>query len=182
MSKKKAAPLPEGMSEIEALASAYGADRESLAVMLLGMQAKLAEVRNLYIPQLRKLVGTAKASRLALHQAVDANRALFAQPRSRIFYDIRVGLKKGAGKVSFENAARVVKLIEKHLPDQAELLIATEKKPVKAALAQLAQADLKRIGCEISGTGDQVLVQPVNSQVEKLVEALMADEPEETEE
>jgi hypothetical protein len=42
-----------------------------------------------------------------------------------------------------------------------------------AALRALSTAELQRIGCTVSGTGDQIVAAPVDSEVDKLVDALL---------
>jgi len=48
----------------------------------------------------------------------------------------------------------------------------------KAALANISVADLKRIGCTITDDIDAVLIKPTDSEVDKLVMALLKEEVE----
>ena len=43
----------------------------------------------------------------------------------------------------------------------------------KEALAQLSAAELKKIGVTLSEAGDQTVVRPVDSEVDKMVDALL---------
>lgn len=92
---------------------------------------------------------------------------------------MKVGYQKGKGTISFEDADSVVARIKKHLPDQADVLIKLKETPVKDALAQLSAADLKKIGVTVSEAGDQVVIKPVDSEVDKMVDALLKDVGEE---
>uniref|UniRef100_UPI00248EC44C hypothetical protein n=1 Tax=Thalassobaculum salexigens TaxID=455360 RepID=UPI00248EC44C len=76
---------------------------------------------------------------------------------------------------SFANPAKVVELIIKHLPEQTESLIKVTETPVKSALANLPTADLKRIGVTVTQTGDQVYIAPTDSEIDKLVDALVKE-------
>ena len=67
----------------------------------------------------------------------------------------------------------MVARIKKHLPEQADVLIRTKEAPVKEALAQLTAAELKKIGVTIEDAGDTVVIKPVDSEVDKLVDALL---------
>jgi hypothetical protein len=70
----------------------------------------------------------------------------------------------------------VVTLIEKSFPKaQADLLIKTTKKPIKKALEDLDVGALKRIGCRVVETGDEIVIKPADSEVDKIVTALLAD-------
>jgi hypothetical protein len=73
----------------------------------------------------------------------------------------------------------VVARIKKHLPEQADVLIKLKETPVKDALAQLSAAELKKLGVTVSEAGDQVVVKPVDSEVDKMVDALMKEAGEE---
>ncbi len=73
----------------------------------------------------------------------------------------------------------MVARIKKHLPEQADVLIKLKETPVKDALAQLSAAELKKLGVTVSEAGDQVVVKPVDSEVDKMVDALMKEAGEE---
>ena len=90
-----------------------------------------------------------------------------------MFAGIKVGYAKGKGALSFDDADSVVARIKKHLPEQADVLIRTKEAPVKEALAQLSAAELKKIGVTLSEAGDQTVVRPVDSEVDKMVDALL---------
>ncbi|MDF1486722.1 hypothetical protein PY257_16355, partial [Ramlibacter sp. H39-3-26] len=49
----------------------------------------------------------------------------------------------------------------------------TTQRPVKDALAQLPAADLKKLGISITDAEDEVIVRAVDSEVDKLVDALL---------
>jgi hypothetical protein len=90
-----------------------------------------------------------------------------------VLHGVQVGFEKGKGTISFGDADQVVALIEKKLPDLADTLIAVKKAPIKKAVAQLSAAQLKAIGCSITGAEDRVVVRAVDSAVDKLVAALL---------
>jgi hypothetical protein len=88
---------------------------------------------------------------------------------------VKLGYQKAKGTLDYDDAEAVCARIRKHLPEQADVLIATRETPVKTALAQLPAADLKRIGVTLSDAGDQIVVKPVDSEVDKMVDALLKD-------
>ena len=95
-----------------------------------------------------------------------------------ILYGIKIGFQKGKGEITWEDKDQVVKLIHKHFPEQAEALLKVTEMPVKTALAQLSAADLKKLGVTIIETGDEIVIRATDTEVDKLVEALLKDEAE----
>jgi hypothetical protein len=84
-----------------------------------------------------------------------------------------VGFASSVGKIVFDDADTVVKLVERFRKDDAETLIRTEKEPNKDALRTLSPADLARLGCRIEGAGDVVVVKREAGEVEKLIKRLI---------
>ena len=76
---------------------------------------------------------------------------------------------------------QVVRLIKKHFPEQADVLIKTVEKPIKGAIQQLPVADLKRIGVTVEETGDVVVIKSTDSEIDKLVSALLEQNDEDDE-
>ena len=66
-------------------------------------------------------------------------------------------------------------LIRRYLPEQADTLIRTVEEPHKPALALLSVADLRRVGCTVVETGEAVVIKAVDSEVDKMVDALLKD-------
>jgi hypothetical protein len=89
---------------------------------------------------------------------------------------------KAKGKITWADDDQVVKLIKKHLPDQADILIKTTEKPIRDTLQGLTAAELKRIGVTVDETGDVVVIKSTDSEIDKFVEALLKDEETEIEE
>lgn len=169
------------IKDIEALTRKYADARGELAATVQALQDELEQVRRKYLRSIERQADRALERKGELAGAIESAPELFVKPRTYTFAGVKVGFQKGKGKVSFEDADQVVRLIERHLADQAELLIVTEKKPNKEAILQLPAADVKRIGCAITGTGDAVLIKDASGEVDKLVAALLKDKTEETE-
>ena len=110
-----------------------------------------------------------------LKVAIESAPELFVKPRTLVIAGVRIGIQKGKGQIVYGDADQVVKLIRKHFPEQADALIAVKETPVKKALANLSVAELKRIGVTVEETGDQVVIKPTDSEVDKLVAALLRE-------
>lgn len=176
----KAAPVAPAMQQIELTTSRYSNARADLGTTLAALQDEIDQVKKKYMASIRKDVAKAKALQAELKALVEAHPEIFEKPRTVIFHGIKVGYRKGSGKVTFQlDEERVIALIRKHLPDQVDVLIEVSEKAKKKTIADLDGAELKKIGCAIEGTGDVVEIKPVDGEVDKIVAALLKDEPEE---
>ena len=166
------------LAEISDLTKKYADDRAVLQERVRRLNDEMESARRRLLPGIKSAVAAAKQSRLVLHDAVEESPALFVKPRSVILHTIKVGFEKAKGKLVFASAAAVVKSIKKVFPDRAEYLIKTDVKPVKKALNGMSAAELKKIGIEIEGAGDKVIIKPADSDVDKIVAALLDENKE----
>lgn len=169
------------LKEIESLAKRYADRRAALAEDVGALHEQIEKLKRARLPEIKTHVAQVKDAQAALAAAIEASPELFVKPRTVTVHGVKVGFQKGKGRVVFDDAAKVVELIERHLPELAERLVKTTKKPAKEALLALDVATLKRIACRVTGTGDEVLIKDTTSDVDKLVEALLEEEQEEVE-
>lgn len=155
--------------------------RAKLTKAVEAYNAEIEEARNRHSRGIKRLVESAAEAHGELVEAVADSKNLFGKPKSLTLHGVRVGFRKGSGKVAYGDEDQVVELIEKKLPEQAEILIVTKKKPNKKALAQLDVAELKKIGCTVEDTGDVPFAEDADSEVDKLVKALLKEAAEEVE-
>jgi hypothetical protein len=170
------------MTPIETInqrAEIYAKAHALLTDKVTALQAAQAALRREHLPGIRAGVQRAAEAEDALRALVEANPECFAKPKTRVLAGVKVGYMKGKGTLDYDDADAVVARIEKHLPDQADVLIRLKKTPVKDALAQLPAADLKRLGVTLAEAGDQIVIKPADSEVDKLVEALLKGAAEE---
>lgn len=166
------------MAQIEDAAKRYAAARGMLTDICSAFNKDLEGTKARYVPQLRSAVGIAKERDAELRAMIAESKELFAKPKTVIFHGIKVGYQKAKGKVEFDDPDQVVKLIRKHFPEQADVLIVTKEKPAKEALEQLTAAELKKLGVTVVEAGDQVVAKDTAGEVDKLVSALLKDESE----
>lgn len=153
----------------EALAHARG----QLAELVQALEEGLNHLKADAMPMIREAIDRASTAWSGLEAEIVAHPELFVKPRTVSMHGIKFGYGKGKGGLEIDDADRTCALIRKHLPDQAEVLIAAKYSPVKDAIAQLLPADLKRIGVNIKGTGDQVVIRPADGEIDKIVKALI---------
>ncbi len=163
------------MKDIEQLTRKYKSERDLLAGRVDALQTEIERLKQRAMPGIKSAVARAREAEHALATAIEGAPQLFRKPRTVIFSGIKVGLAKGKGEIQYQDMAQVLKLIKKHLPDQADVLIAVKETPVKKSLPQLSAAELKKIGVTIRETGDQVVIRPTDSEVDKVVNALLKD-------
>jgi hypothetical protein len=164
------------LSEIEILAKQLADARLNLKEGLDELESEMAAIKKKFLPAIRRAVEKAAQRHEALRGAVEEAPELFVRPKTVIFHGIRLGYQKARGEIVWENTDQVIKLIKKNFPDQAETLIQVTEKPMKTALAQLSVADLKKIGVTVIETGDEIFIKPTDSEIDKLINALLKDE------
>lgn len=164
------------LSEIESLTKKLSETRDELTKIVLTLQLKTQRLQDEAIPDIKRISGRTSIHALALHTAIDTSRDLFQRPRTVIFHGIKLGLRKGPGGIDWDDDEKVCDLITKHFPKaQADLLIQTTHKPIAKALNALEVSDLKKIGCRVKSTADEVIIAPADTAVDKLVSALLKD-------
>jgi exonuclease VII small subunit len=161
------------LTEIEPRAKAFAEARAKVAEIVTQLNDGIEALKRDHMPALKRAITRAAEQHDKLKQIIEANPALFVKPRTVIYHGVKIGMKQGAGGISFEDADQVVRLVKKHFPDQADVLIITTEKPSKDALRQLTVAELKKVACNSVEAGDQVVIKPTDSEVDKLVDTLL---------
>lgn len=164
------------MEELEAAAKTAGTTHDVLQTAVRELEDEITALKRRRMTRIRNALGTAIEARAALLAAVEDSPELFKRPKSRAIHGVRFGFEKGKGKITWTDPDGVVRLIERHFPDSAALLIKTTKKPVRAALAKLPTQDLKRIGCQVGDTDNAPFIRMVDTELEKFVNALLEDD------
>lgn len=167
------------LTDIEPSAKAYAEARAKVADIVTELNTGIDALKRDHMPALKRAITKAAEKHDQLKQLIEANPALFVKPRTVIYHGVKIGMKKGTGGISFDDADQVVRLVKKHFPEQADVLVTTVEKPAKDALAQLTVAELKKVGCSVVDAGDAVVIKPTDSEVDKLVDALMKGATEE---
>ena len=169
-------------AEIESATKTFAADRERLCDAVGTLTRLIEELKRQALPAIKRAVAKTAESHSALSAMIDAARPLFIRPRTVVMHGIKLGLRKGPGGIDWDDDAAVVARIEKLFgPAKASLLIRTVKRPISAAIEDLDIAELKAIGCRVADTGDEIVIKPADSEVDKIVTALLAGAIEEEE-
>lgn len=161
------------MNEIEARTKVYADARTKLMEIVSTLNEGLDALKKDHLPRIRRQVQRAHELESDLRALIEQTPDLFVKPKTVVLHGVKVGFEKGKGAILFDDEDKVVQLIEKRLPDLAEQLVKTTKKPLKGGLAQLTVQQLKSIGCTVEEAGDQVVIRAVDKDVDKLVTALL---------
>ncbi len=164
------------LADIEQLTKKFSDARQVVADRVRSLEDELQAIKRRRMPGIKSAVNAVIGQQSNLKAALEESRSLFVRPKTMIFNGIKVGFQKAKGKISWADDDQVVKLIEKYLPDQAEILIKTTKVPIKKALEQLSAGDLKKIGVTVNETSDHVVIKSTDDEIDKFVDALLKEE------
>lgn len=166
------------LNDIDKMAKSYAETREDLTMRVSALEEELEAVRKKHMVGIKRRIAVAAEESSQLRAAVEQSRELFGRPKTIVLHGIKVGFQKGKGKLDWEDDDLVVRLIKRHFPEQAEVLIKTTEKPRKDGLNGLTVAELKKIGVTAEECGEMVVVKPVDTDVDKIVKALLKDQEE----
>jgi hypothetical protein len=166
------------LTEIEKLAKEFSEARKILRDRVDVLDTGMTALKKRYLPGIRNAVETAKEKQTVLSDAIEDSPDLFVKPRTMTLFGIKFGIEKQKGKLEWEDKNVVVKLIKKLFPDSWETYVKVKEDPMKKTLATLPSADLKKLGIQVTETGDAVVIKPADSEVDKLVDALLNEKRE----
>lgn len=167
------------LADLEKRVKRLADTRATLSSIVASLNEGIYALKRQNMPQLKAAANAWAEEHDKLKALIEAHPELFTKPRTVVMHGIKLGFRKGTGSMEFDDAEQVVKLVRKHFPDEFDLLVKTEHKPVKKALEQLTAAELKRLGITVEETGDVVFIKPTDSAVDKLVNALLKSATEE---
>lgn len=161
------------LAEIEEHTRRYAAAQEVLAGVLGTLREQIRTLERRHRPRLKNAVDLTGRARAELAAAVEAAPELFAQPRTRVFHGVKVGLQRGRGGLVFDDADAVVARIHAEFGDAASAFLRVKEAPDLKMLAQLTPEELDRLGCRWEDASDTVVIRPTDSDTEKSARALL---------
>jgi hypothetical protein len=166
---------PEILS-VDTAARKYADSRDVVSRHLDAYDVELRALRRRHLPGIKQAAGVEAQRKTELTAAIIDARLSFEDPRTLVLHGIKVGFQKGKGRIVFEDDAKVIAAIRRTFaPSTAEKLIAVVEQPIKAALAQLPAHELQRLGVTVEETGDQVVIRPTGTDVDKLVAEILKE-------
>lgn len=164
------------LGEIELLTKEYSDSYNKLSEKVKVLEDELESVKRRHLRYIKQFADEAIEKKSNLSAALEDSPELFVKPKSIIMHGIKIGFQKGKGKITIPDEEKTILLIKKNLPDQAEILIKQEEKLVKPALNNLTASDLKKVGLNLIESTDEVLIKSVDSDIDKIVTALLKED------
>jgi len=163
------------MTQIESLTKVFAAARAELAERLETLRKEQEDAKRRRLQGIKNALGRVQSAHDELKTAVQAGKDLFDNPKTRVMHGIRVGWMKQRGKLEVGDPDGIVDRIRKMLGEEAVGYIKVTEKPVMTALANLPAKDLKRLGVTLSDDIDAVVIKAADSDLDKLIDALVND-------
>lgn len=166
---------PITIDQLDQHTAAYAKTRNDLAADISLLNYEIETLKLTHMPRIRRLAQQMQQHYARTVAAVELAPGLFEQRRTIVLHGIKVGYQKGRGSLEIPDKDRTVDLLIKHLgEEEAQQYLIVSKKPDKKALAKLNTATLRKVAVDVTETGDQVIVKPVDGDVEKAVDALLS--------
>lgn len=176
MSKKQ--PAPE-LVRIREVAARLAVCNRDLTLRAEAQKREIAEAVAPIAERHRAGIDDVAAARAELEAElvalVEAAPSLFIKPRSISVDGVKCGYRKEEDGLDWDDEQRVIQRIEDLHPELYHLLVRETKSLVADALSQLEARQLRQIGARIISGADRVFVSVGESEVDKLVKAIMAD-------
>lgn len=163
------------IDRIEQLCAQFAAQRKVLAAKMAKLDQELSRVKRRYVAEIKHHAAIVASTEADLTAAIEAAPEFFEKPKTKIFHGIKVGFRKGQGRLQWEDDAQLLARLKKRFGDDASDYIITTEKPSRDALKCVEDAVLGKLGIEIVDADEQVVVKPVETEIEKLVKAIMAN-------
>lgn len=160
--------------EIQQFTEAFSREHRALTVIVQTIESEVAAVRKRYLKRIMEQVSLTAARKAELLCALERSKDLFEKPRTRVFDGVKVGYRKLEGKIIIADENKTIEKIYQMFPDEAgDAYVKTEMTPIKDALQTLDAATLKKLGVQITADTDAVVIKTLDSEIEKIVAALL---------
>lgn len=166
------------LNEIEKATKSYAEAGDNLAQIQEELDVELDKIVRNFLPRIKRAAAAVAEKESTLESLIEDSKELFVKPKTISLFGIKVGFQKSKNKIDWDDDQLVVKLIRKHLPEIAETLIITNEKPSKAALQNLEEKDLKKIGIWTEHGEDRVFIKAAASAIEKIVRKFVQEKRE----
>ena len=170
------------MQDVERETRNFATVKRALDVIMDDLTTETEALKKKYLHRLRQAMNVVTAQHGVVYRLVADNPHLFDKPRLQLIDGIRVGLKAGKGTLEIEDPDATIKLIRKHLADQADILVKTTEEPAKAAIKKLDEKSMKLINVSIVGKEDHVVIEEADTQLNKILSSLLKFQVEELQE
>ena len=165
------------ITEIIELTRKYARARAKLHGRCMLIQRAINRLKAVNLPYLRANSVAVRTAEDDLYRAIDGHRELFDKPKTIVVDDIKVGLRKQKGTMSWDDDEKVLCRIKKLFLDRADVFIHVKETPNKTELSKLTGAELKALGITITADTDVVVISSAESDAEKLAMLFIGESP-----
>ncbi len=167
---------------LDAAAQEVADARNELYAVAAQIETELQEQRNRllaeYGVQIAELADKARRKHARLSQLIDDSKECFDKPRSREFAGIKFGLKKLPGGLDWDGSDDdFVNRIKSRFGKNAAIskgLVKRKDTPAVAELRKLNAAQLEKLGARINRTGDSIVIDQVQTEIEEMIGRYLA--------
>lgn len=160
---------------IERNTNRYANAHDLLSHAISEMNTELVAVKNKHLQGIKLWVRKTKTAEAKLEALINDNPDLFTKPKTLIISGVKVGYQKDRDQLLVTDIDKTVALIKKHMPKQKNVLINVKTTLVNKALGNLDEKQLKQIGIVLVPGMDQIVIKSTDSEVDKLVNALLKE-------
>ena len=96
------------LAEVDAAARTYADRRGALAGLMEALQRSVDDVQRAMLPQILAAAESASAAKAGLEREIRDAAPAFSRPRTRSFYGVRVGYRKGQATVNYGEDAEFI--------------------------------------------------------------------------
>lgn len=158
---------------LEDLAEAFAETEAALARSVQECEDDVARTRARHATEVRTRSEALADARAELIREVDANRALFEKPKSRVLAGVKLGLRKAQDDLDLGDEDKLVARIRSVCPEKADSLIQTKSNVVRKAVKALSKDLLQRLGVRYVAGADEPFAAVEKSDAEKQAEAIL---------
>ena len=161
------------LAQIRTKAADYAAIQGELRDLLARVEGERREVVSRYAAELEERMELVTLAFQELRDLITANPHCFEKPKTLVADGLKFGLTKKPGRVVIGDERRAVELVQKHLPEQAAVLVDTKESINKAACKGLSGKELARLGIVMVDATDDVVIRVVDGDVTKAVRTIL---------
>lgn len=177
--KTTTAPATEKHQQLDALAKNYAARRARVQEIVETIEDEIRTVHRKHRRALHEALATAEGAQGALRAEILAHPELFEKPKTITIHGLKIGYRKGSGKVEWEiEDDQLVAKLRKRFGEDSESFVAcvkTVEKIVTDGLRDLEAKDLAALGVTIEDVGDVPFIKSVEGEADKLVKRLLKE-------
>ena len=161
------------LTQIRTKAADYAALQGELRDLLARVEGERRELVARFAPELTERMELAVMAFAELRDLIAANPQCFEKPKTLVEDGLKYGLAKKPRRVVIGDEKRAVELVQRHLPDQAAVLVDTKESINKAACKGLSGKELARLGIVLVDATDDVVIRVVDGDVTKVVRTIL---------